>query len=333
MVLYNFGQGSQGEKDELISPPIDLTTLSSGKINFKLAYAQVDATTNDMLRIYISGDCGNSWTQAWSGTGPVLSTPNGQIATNFVPNSTSNWKSFNVNLSPLMLTGNFRFKFEFTSDEGNNIFIDNINLTGTTNSTPILVSPPNFTEGEGMVVTMDWNAIDNVDFYDVRVDTVYTMDSPFLINNTYVYIDSSDDGTDTEYTVGGLDSGQAVYWSVRTREGTSTSGWSATWKFTTAGPIIVGVDDIDASISSLLVFPNPSSGNITIDFNLHSNYSEITLDIFDVLGRTVDIQAQTFNQLSAGHHEIDVDVAQSGVYYVRLNVDEKSYYSRFSIAK
>jgi len=334
MAVYNYGQGLVGDIDELVSPSVDLSILETGQIAFEVAYAQIDFGTNDLLRVYASGDCGTTWNSSWISGGVTLASPNGQLTSNFVPIDVNDWKSITVNLTPQMLTSDFRFKFEFTSDAGNNIFIDNINILGTYNNTPVLVSPVNFAENAPMTVTMDWNAVDNVDFYDYRVDTVYTMDSPYLISGTTNFISSSDNGSDTEYLMTGLDSGRAVYWSVRTRANNDTSNWSAIWRYTTVRSVFDGVEVISPSAVGLVVFPNPSHGNVRVGFDLDKHYERISVQVFDVLGRELQGPAYSQSTLSTGYHEMKVNtIEQVGVYYLRLNLDDTSFYSRFIISK
>jgi len=439
MALYNFGQSTGGEVDDLISPSIDMTVMQSAQLSFKVAYAQVDVTTNDILRVSTSGDCGSTWNTSYIVGGASLGSPNGQIVSNFTPSDSNDWKSVSVNLTPSVLTESFRFRFEFTSDEGNNIFIDNINISGTFNSVPLLVSPSNYADNQPTTIIMDWDAVDNVDFYDYQIDTVLTMDSPFLISGTHTFVNNLDNGTDTEYLLFGLDSGVTIYWNVRTRTGTTSSAWSSIWRYTTMLPAppstplqvspanfsvnqpftvtmdwnavdnvnfydyqidtvatlnspflisgttayinnsdngtdteyllagldtgmviywsvrartnvtnsswssvwkyttILSVNGVDESLSllksSLKVFPNPSSGEVTIGFDLYSTHENVSIQIFDMLGREIE-QSSQFNQLSAGHHELQINaIQQAGVYYVRLNADDLSSYSRFTITK
>jgi len=50
-------------------------------------------------------------------------------SSSFTPSSSSDWKTINVdNINSEYYVSNFRFKIEFESDGGNNIFIDDINL-------------------------------------------------------------------------------------------------------------------------------------------------------------------------------------------------------------
>jgi DUF971 family protein len=96
----------------------------------------------------------------------------------------------------------------------------------------------------------------------------------------------------------------------------------------------IGVEMVNVSVIGLAIFPNPSDGNVTIGFDLDRNYEHITLQIFDVLGKEMQIPSHHFNQLSAGHHEVNVSTIQNaGVYYVRLNLDASCVHSRFAITQ
>lgn len=116
------------EVDELISPSIDLTAVSSPPgLYFKVAYAPVNTGDNDKLAVYISLDCGHSWQIKYLKKGPALATAGNQ-STNFVPNA-NQWSQEYLNLAPYAGQKNILFKFAFTYAGGNNIYLDDINIT------------------------------------------------------------------------------------------------------------------------------------------------------------------------------------------------------------
>ncbi|HLG02792.1 MAG TPA: T9SS type A sorting domain-containing protein, partial [Bacteroidia bacterium] len=53
----------------------------------------------------------------------------GPVTSSFVPTA-ADWRLETVNLSSLVNQPNVRIKFEFVSDGGNNIYIDDINIAG-----------------------------------------------------------------------------------------------------------------------------------------------------------------------------------------------------------
>jgi PKD repeat protein len=121
----------KGEVDDAISPSLNPSLMNSPTFTFRVAYAQRTSTSNDRLRVLISTDCGQSWTQRYNKSGTVLKTVNPTTA-NFVPSGQSQWRLETVSITPFLSDQNMRFKFEFTSDGGNNIYIDDINIMGST---------------------------------------------------------------------------------------------------------------------------------------------------------------------------------------------------------
>jgi len=83
------------------------------------------------LRLYYSTDCGNNWQFAnYFRSGATLATNGGAyVATSFTPNS-SQWRRENVTVNAVQNSANVRFKFENKTAKGNNVYIDNINITG-----------------------------------------------------------------------------------------------------------------------------------------------------------------------------------------------------------
>lgn len=117
-----------GQRDILMTPRIDLT-YASGTFEFSVAYAQATTTSNEKLELKISTDCGNTWTTLYSKSGSALSTrtPTGS---SFTPTSTQ-WRKETVNISSYIGLPNVLFLFQTTSNFGNNIYIDDINIMGS----------------------------------------------------------------------------------------------------------------------------------------------------------------------------------------------------------
>lgn len=131
--LYTFSGGDKGP-DEFILPAFNLSNVSGTSMTFDLAYARQNTTTTnaDKLVVSYSTNCGNTWTPRYNKSGATLETTGGAVSSDFYP-SAGDFRTETVNLSLGTISGqpNVRFRFEFTYDTGNNIYIDNINLTGT----------------------------------------------------------------------------------------------------------------------------------------------------------------------------------------------------------
>jgi PKD repeat protein len=117
--------------DELVGPSVDMTAITGTPyLTFKVANAQRTSATADKLQVYISTNCGLSWALRKSITGAALSTGGIQTAS-FVPTA-SQWAIQNVPLSGYSMQANLFFMFRFTSNGGNNIYLDDINISQST---------------------------------------------------------------------------------------------------------------------------------------------------------------------------------------------------------
>ena len=145
---YYYYDRLAGTKHAIITPAINLTTTSDVTISFDYAFATnaySDTLITDVLTVYRSRDCGETWTSIMKIGGPKTSTNNYSMNTivtagnssgaEFLPQSDIVWKNITFPLS-INNTSNpdtkTRIKFEFVpSKYANNLFIDNININGT----------------------------------------------------------------------------------------------------------------------------------------------------------------------------------------------------------
>ena len=96
-------------------------------MTFKYAYAQKNSSNDDWLKVYISTNCGKTWNLRFSKKGSQLNANNIIQNSNYVP-ATGDWIDATVYISAYASASNVRVKFEFISDQGNNIYIDDINI-------------------------------------------------------------------------------------------------------------------------------------------------------------------------------------------------------------
>jgi PKD repeat protein len=116
------------EPDELISPSINLSNIPSPVMTFRLAFEAWD--TLDRLQVLLSRDCGRTWTQRYSKKGNGLITSSSG-AFFFVP-SAGDWRTESVSVASYANDQNVMVKFRYINSSGNNIYIDNINITSST---------------------------------------------------------------------------------------------------------------------------------------------------------------------------------------------------------
>lgn len=129
--FYNFRLG--GSKDILISPSSDLSNTTGSELIFDYAYAtkatNIDQTT-ETLKIYTSRNCGKNWIlRKTLATSELVTTTS--TTQEFTPSANTQWKTCTTGIGIQQTDTKTRFKFEFTaSDSSNNLYLDNIRITG-----------------------------------------------------------------------------------------------------------------------------------------------------------------------------------------------------------
>lgn len=150
-----------GQRDGLFSPVLQFSQADSLTLTFDVAATKVDygdpaTMALDTLEVLITKDCGNTYTSVYKKWGNTLQTvgnvsTGGQFA-EFTPNGTYLWRNEKVNLAPAAgaNTGNLQVVFRNSSNNRNNIYIDNVNITAKTlpdrlKADGYIVSPSPFT--------------------------------------------------------------------------------------------------------------------------------------------------------------------------------------------
>jgi PKD repeat protein len=119
-----------GTKDQLITSTMDLTTAAYAIVSYRYASCNRLEETDDKLRVSVSKNCGNSWTLRKMHRGVTdLPTADPQNSS-FTPSGPEEWgqNAFFVD-NPEFLVPNFRLMFELEAQGGNNVYIDDINIT------------------------------------------------------------------------------------------------------------------------------------------------------------------------------------------------------------
>jgi len=133
-------------RDFLISPTLNFSGFSNVALSFDYAYMERTVGITDSLIVSVSSDCGQTWNRMWArGEGVVpfaTSINSGAFFTPAVPNQWcgvgTNPSCGQIDLSGFDGQSGVRIRFEGLNGNGNNIYIDNINISGSpTNEPPI----------------------------------------------------------------------------------------------------------------------------------------------------------------------------------------------------
>lgn len=129
---YNSYEDISGQLDYLMMPRLNMSgATSAAKLGFDVAYARYDATTNDGLSVRASTDCGASWTEIFNKSGATLATaPPSTVE--FSPSATD-WRTEVVSLSAYAGQSDVLLMFVMTSGHGNQLYLDNVNVSSTVN--------------------------------------------------------------------------------------------------------------------------------------------------------------------------------------------------------
>ncbi|MDG1477429.1 MAG: M43 family zinc metalloprotease, partial [Vicingaceae bacterium] len=184
MRIRNFFNSTTDEIDDLISPSYDISSVSTKTMTFKQAYAKKTSADDDRLFVYYSTNCGQSWIFGLLLTSANLSTVGSTQLADFVP-TTGDWMTRSVDLSTVSNATNVRFKFEFKSGGGNNIYIDDINVGGVVgvadfNNIASFSVYPNPTSSSAQI---SFNLIKDVNRLNVKVRNAVGQEITNVIND------------------------------------------------------------------------------------------------------------------------------------------------------
>lgn len=133
-----------GKIDDLVMQPIDLTGVEDACLSFYVAYRQYTNQT-DKLQVDVSTNCGTSWVTKFSKSGSTLKT-GAPMTSAFLNPTASEWRLERIDLSDFDNKKDVMIRFRATSNYGNNLFIDDINVYSATgikenNSASLLIYP------------------------------------------------------------------------------------------------------------------------------------------------------------------------------------------------
>jgi hypothetical protein len=134
LVYKSFTNTSVGDESWFVSPVLDLTKQNQGSLFFSTSYA-VQNPAAETLKVLVSEDCGITYDKLlFEKQGQELS---GKIsATEWKPATESDWTTNYVSLNDYAGKNNIRFAFVVVNDNGNDLYLDNIEFYVEDNPAP-----------------------------------------------------------------------------------------------------------------------------------------------------------------------------------------------------
>jgi hypothetical protein len=180
----DFYSSTSGNVDELYAPSMDLSAsgFTAATLTFNVAYAGYTSASpeNDQLEVLVSTNCGSTWSSVYNKAGNNLKTANTTTSA-FTPTA-SQWRTESINLNSYVGQANLLVKFKATSDYGNNLYIDDINLAlGTVGIneavvvTSLEIFPNPAIESTTIALNNEAAGEVSIEVYDVVGKLVYSM--------------------------------------------------------------------------------------------------------------------------------------------------------------
>lgn len=127
LFIENYNSPGPKLKAEFTLPGINIQESSDQILRYNVAYARKNRESNDALRVYLSFDCGQTWSLRKIDVALRMYTTFDR-ASYFTPTEEDHWVEQELDLSRFDEFDNILIKFEFESGNGNNIYLDDIRI-------------------------------------------------------------------------------------------------------------------------------------------------------------------------------------------------------------
>jgi hypothetical protein len=302
-------------------PVFNFKQATNITLSFDVAYALLEENDNifaDDLAIMYSTDCGITYQTDTLLRGTDLATMPNEGTKRFVPKSSTDWKSFVINLNRLKNKpegDNLRIAFANIGKYAQAFYLDNVKLT----QEKLLENP---TQLLGLVrdsqtVRLLWkdNSTDETGFVIER--SLSEKGGYQVVQTVGANIQEFDDN--------GLNINNIYYYRIRAIRNNSFSNYSNIIQITTNPNGIE--DELNAQIS---VYPNPSNGTVFINFLDNSIIKSSHIQLFDLSGKEISIQK---NEGGRDYIKLNLSNLNNGIYLLKVNSSKGSIYKRFVLSK
>jgi hypothetical protein len=318
-----------GKKSQIFLNKIKIPPFSQyASIGWTYGYAQRGVTNMDRLHVQVSIDCGASWTSIWDKDGADLATAPA-IYTTFVP-ALDEWSRESVDLSQFA-GQEIIITFEVTCDEGNSLWLDDINLDIDCSqyATTSVAACETYTSPSG---NYTWTSSGN---YQDTIQNIYGCDSVININLTI----------DAEFDAGVEQNGSEIYSTLSSassylwldcNQDYKAIVWATNQYFS---PPYDGVYAVEVTKNSCVdtsdcfYFKNSSIGEsslnaqLSIQPNPAKNEVSVTLDspaafsltVVNMLGEIILVKENVMHKTM-----VDLTKVENGLYYFHVKTDKST---------
>jgi PKD repeat protein len=297
----------------------------SGPNGFNSALQNVSAiaTTSGTYTLTATNSCGsNSTTSAYVN---VITAPTG-VTASASPIIVCLGNSITLNGNATGATS-----WNWSGPNGFNSALQNTSATSTTSGTYTLTATNSCgsTSATSVYVTVNTapnqpSAISGESVVNVIQDEIYSINSVVGATNYDWSITNGDSITSLNDTT------IVVHWNTVGSDTVYVSSFNDCGESNRQSLAILVTTSIveNSSSSSIRVFPNPTSGDFTIEFN-QSKKQHCTLEIFNALGEVVysDESKNPSNNLTQNFHLNE----KAGIYFVRISDGENKYIQKLII--
>lgn len=184
-------------------------------------------------------------------------------------------------------------------------------FTASTDSSEILLSPPNNSINLNIPVVLKWRSRQGATNYSLHVSSD-SLFSNLIVNDSTL--------TDTLKSVSQLDTNIRYFWKVAARQNSNVLFSSTTWKFTTGDSNLLGIEvsiGIPEKFELSQNYPNPFNPVTTIVYGIPVA-GNVMLKVFDMSGR--EVKTLINEPRKAGYYtaKFDAKGLSSGAYFYRI---------------
>jgi hypothetical protein len=189
-VAYNsYLNTKKGEESWLVSPVLDFSNTSKASLFFDVSYAK-STLGNERLRLLYSEDCGQSYPFVlYDQAGSSLSTVTSNSP--WIPSQEQDWRREFINLNNLAGKDQVRFAFVANNDNGNNLFIDNVEFFIDDNPFPVSINTLFSVYGVASEVKLTFNLEEKLPvllaIYNMQGQEILQNQLPETLNQTYTF--------------------------------------------------------------------------------------------------------------------------------------------------